>query len=741
MFKSAGAQCFLATIDIDIATYDLNSHSKMRVIQSLSLFAAAASALSPAGWRSQSIYQILTDRFANDAGTTTQGCSLGNYCGGTWRGIINKLDYIQGMGFTAIWISPVVKNIGGTTYGYPYHGYWAQDIYSLNPNFGTPADLKDLAAKLHERGMYLMVDVAPNHYASASTPAAVDYSKLIPFNDKKYYHPYCKTDYTNKTSVQNCWAGDEVVPLPDLRDEDAAVQDGMNKWIGQLVANYSIDGLRLDSAIAVHETFWPGFGNASKVFNMGEVLLGNPDEFGQWQKVMDGMLNYPTYYWLTRAFGGTNATMTELTNNIAWLRGATTDTTLLGNFLENHDAPRFASRTTDVGLLNNAVAFTTFNDGIPVVYYGQEQLFSGVSDPNNREAFWPSKYAKSPMYNFIGKLNAARNIAIFKDSTYVTTKAKVIYSDQKVLVLSKGAASSPLITLMNNYGSGGYSSVTVSNVPASVAFTDLLTCEVFTSTSAGKITLPIVNGQPRALYKKSTLSGDNLCASGTITTSTSKVVKPTTTSKPTSTTTALPLPSSIKCPANNGTTFTTSSDKSFVVECGIDHPGGDMAKITAKDLPACIAKCASSSTCQAAILSGTTCYLKSSLTKAVSSGVTGARLLPPKPGTAAACSESSVAVTFHANVTTIYGEAAKILGSDTRLGAWSTANAVLLSSAGYSTTNTIWSGTVAFPPSTYFEYKIIKVNSTSGAVKYEGGDNRLYTVPCAKTVTLKDTFQ
>ena len=66
--------------------------------------AASALALSPAEWRSQSIYQVLTDRFAMTNGSTTATCNTGDqiYCGGTWQGIIDKLDYIQGMGFTAV---------------------------------------------------------------------------------------------------------------------------------------------------------------------------------------------------------------------------------------------------------------------------------------------------------------------------------------------------------------------------------------------------------------------------------------------------------------------------------------------------------------------------------------------------------------------------------------------------------------------------------------------------------------
>jgi alpha-amylase len=78
---------------------------------------SSAIALSPADWRKQSIYQLLTDRFARTDGSTTATCDSGAgiYCGGTWQGIIKKLDYIQSLGVTAVWISPFVKQMDGST--------------------------------------------------------------------------------------------------------------------------------------------------------------------------------------------------------------------------------------------------------------------------------------------------------------------------------------------------------------------------------------------------------------------------------------------------------------------------------------------------------------------------------------------------------------------------------------------------------------------------------------------------
>jgi alpha-amylase len=73
-----------------------------RLLIGLFYLAGLVHCLTPAQWRSQSIYQVLTDRFARIDGSTTASCDVNKYCGGTWQGIIKKLDYIQQMGFTAV---------------------------------------------------------------------------------------------------------------------------------------------------------------------------------------------------------------------------------------------------------------------------------------------------------------------------------------------------------------------------------------------------------------------------------------------------------------------------------------------------------------------------------------------------------------------------------------------------------------------------------------------------------------
>jgi alpha-amylase len=81
------------------------------------------------------------------------------------------------------------------------------------------------------------------------------------------------------------------------------------------------------------------------------------------------------------------------------------------------------SYTDDMSLAKNAAAFTIMADGIPIIYAGQEQHYSGGSDPNNREATWLSKYnTDSDLYKLIAKANSVRNQAIYNSEKYITYK-------------------------------------------------------------------------------------------------------------------------------------------------------------------------------------------------------------------------------------------------------------------------------------------------------------------------------
>ncbi|KAL8829794.1 MAG: hypothetical protein Q9170_006019 [Blastenia crenularia] len=99
-----------------------------------------------------------------------------------------------------------------TAEGEAYHGYWQQNLYSLNSQFGSIEDLQALSTALHARDMYLMVDVVVNHVGWAGNET-IDFQKFLPFNDERYFHTQCpitQSDYlSNQTAVEKCWLGDE----------------------------------------------------------------------------------------------------------------------------------------------------------------------------------------------------------------------------------------------------------------------------------------------------------------------------------------------------------------------------------------------------------------------------------------------------------------------------------------------------------------------------------------------------
>lgn len=109
---------------------------------------ALAHAGSPAEWRDRVIYQLLTDRFAPSGDASKPCTNLKSYCGGNYAGLESRLDYITGLGATAIWITPVVANYEGG-----YHGYWTIDIDKINENFGSEQDLQNLISAAHARGV------------------------------------------------------------------------------------------------------------------------------------------------------------------------------------------------------------------------------------------------------------------------------------------------------------------------------------------------------------------------------------------------------------------------------------------------------------------------------------------------------------------------------------------------------------------------------------------------------------
>lgn len=474
-------------------------------------------------WRSRAIYQVMVDRFGKTDGSTTDACDdLSKFCNGTWTGLINNLDYIQDMGFTAIQISPVVHNIeNDTIVGESYHGYYQDDLYAINEHFGTADELTKLSEELHNRDMYLLVDVVVNNMAQAfnnTYPPPLDYSLFEPFDKQSYFHPYCNvTDWSNATDYQDCWLYPLGVALADLDTESDEVVDAFGTWIQELVANYSIDGVRIDAAKHVNPEFLPTFVSNAGVFALGEVLTGEVNDFCPYQTkgYVNGMPNYLEYYKLIDAFNGGD--MTEIDSIRSQARDSCNDTAALGSFVENHDMPRFASYNDDMALAKNAMAYIILNDGIPLVYQGQEQHYNGGVTPANREAVWLSGYNTSAeLYVTAKTLNKARNTMISltntSETSYISSPAQTLFTNTNHLCQVKGPSGYQIVScVVNQSSSGAKYQLSIGGFEAGDAVVELLSCTTDTADATGNVTMYMNAGEPKAYILQSNLAATGLC--------------------------------------------------------------------------------------------------------------------------------------------------------------------------------------------------------------------------------------
>jgi alpha-amylase len=197
---------------------------------------------------------------------------------------------------------------------------------------------------------------------------------------------------------------------------------------------------------------------------------------------------------------------------------------------------RFASLVGDIALTKNALAFTLLFDGIPIIYQGQEQHFSGQNDPFNRERLWTSGYNEdSELYRWISQLNAVRALAIDTDSTFVSSQADTVWPPQAPTAgnttsgsNSTTSSSTPastnhhiavkkgsLITVITNVGVGGDKLDVVlprnaTKYKPGGVYIDLLSCESFIADRNGALSFEM-GWLPRAFYPALDALSSSMC--------------------------------------------------------------------------------------------------------------------------------------------------------------------------------------------------------------------------------------
>jgi len=348
---------------------------------------AALARVEPQGsWDEAILYFVILDRFAdgdrgNDRDVRPGG--KGTFHGGDLVGLTAQLDDIADLGATALWITPVVRNIPGfvTGAGFPdwaYHGYWADDFTRTDPRFGSEDELRALVDAAHERGMAVLLDVVYNHAGYGS----------------HYLTDPATRGWLRSEDAGTCGHDDLttcVAGLPDFRTELPQVADFLMDAHLARAARTGLDGFRLDTVKHVSHEFWRRHRERVRAelgddfFLLGEVWGGDAEVLDPWfaGDELDAGFDF-SFSGSVLAFlqgrGRTVAFERYLESRQDVRTGY-----LLAHFLSSHDIPTALSLLDgDLERFRLAAVLQLTVRGIPVVYYGEEVGRYGGPWPENR---------------------------------------------------------------------------------------------------------------------------------------------------------------------------------------------------------------------------------------------------------------------------------------------------------------------------------------------------------------------
>ena len=353
------------------------------------------------------MYLIMTDRFAdgdprNDQPGYDRSAPRG-WHGGDLKGIEQHLDYLQQLGITTVWTTPVVSNAAMPD---SYHGYAATDLYSVDSHFGTIADYRHLSDALHARGMKLVIDLAPNHlgilHPWIKDPPAPDW-----FHGTVEHHLHAQGDFRDLVdphapkqawrAITEGWFTDS---MPDLNQENPLVAQYLIQNAMWWVETANLDGIRLDTFPYVSRAFWHDFhaqlhGVYPDLTTVGEIFNSDPEitsffaggvKHNGIDTGLDTPFDFPVYFAL-RDVLTQNHSFTELAR-VLRQDALYPHPERLVPFIGNHDTSRFLTAANgSISRLELAFGLLITLRGMPLLYSGDEIAMPGGNDPDDRHDF------------------------------------------------------------------------------------------------------------------------------------------------------------------------------------------------------------------------------------------------------------------------------------------------------------------------------------------------------------------
>ncbi|MEH6659528.1 glycoside hydrolase family 13 protein [Leeuwenhoekiella marinoflava] len=396
----------IETQDVAAGTihFDFKKKGKLQFTREYELKARTEHAADRKGYTSSDvIYLLMPDRFANGDpdNDSVEGLDdkldrskSGGRHGGDIQGITEHLDYLEELGVTAIWSTPLLED---NDPAYSYHTYAQSDVYTIDPRYGSNADYKNLASALHKRDMKLIMDYVTNHWGAQhwmiQDLPSYDWINQFPGYAQSNYRMETQFDpHKSDSDFKYCVDGWFVKTMPDLNQQNPLVVNYLIQNAIWWIEYADLDGLRVDTysyndkeGIA---TWTKAIMDEFPNFNIvGEVWLHNQAQIAYWQKdsKIGAIQNYNTYLPSVMDFTLHNAVEHMFAEEGGWRSGImkaydnfvndflypNPDNLLV--FLENHDTRRFNDiYDQDINAYKLGLSLIATTRGIPQLYYGSE---------------------------------------------------------------------------------------------------------------------------------------------------------------------------------------------------------------------------------------------------------------------------------------------------------------------------------------------------------------------------------
>ncbi len=361
--------------------------------------------------QSDVIYLITPDRFSdgdksnnsfpNSKDVVDRNNPLARH-GGDLNGILEHLDYIKDIGFTAIWLNPIIENNNSK---YSYHGYAATDFYKIDARFGTNEEYKEFVEICHKKGLKVIMDMIHNHCSNehfwmSDLPSKDWVNKWDKYTQTNHRKATLQDIHASKIDKKTYLDGWFVPTMPDLNQRNQLLSTYLIQNAIWWSLYLKLDGIRMDTYSYPEKNYMKEWVESMNNFVphvsiVGEEWSTNPAHIAYWQKNkfnadgfssdLEYLMDFPTNQLLAEA----------LVEKEDWNKGLVRIYESIANdfiypapqnlliFLDNHDMTRgYTTIEEDVELLKLAMIFCMTTRGVPQVYYGTEIL---MTSPKQRD--------------------------------------------------------------------------------------------------------------------------------------------------------------------------------------------------------------------------------------------------------------------------------------------------------------------------------------------------------------------